>query len=150
MFSSTGSSRSRGSPSPPVASRPRLATGGAEGADREGRYKFRTVMPGLETLGFKQDHSPLTDLTKALELPGMRPLHIHAIVSVDGCLPLTTQIYFDGDPLVSGTIEGPVPAAAVKSTELHDDPVDYQARRTLTCDYVLRPATSPAPARPAA
>lgn len=107
-------------------------------------------MPGLETLGFKQDHSPLTDLTKALELPGMRPLHIHAIVSVDGCLPLTTQIYFDGDPLVSGTIEGPVPAAAVKSTELHDDPVDYQARRTLTCDYVLRPATSPAPARPAA
>src|SRR6266702_1521528 len=31
MFSSTGSSRTRGSPSPPVASRPRLATDGAEG-----------------------------------------------------------------------------------------------------------------------
>jgi hypothetical protein len=31
MFSSTGSSRTRGSRSPPVASHPRLATGGAEG-----------------------------------------------------------------------------------------------------------------------
>ncbi|MFI7135134.1 hypothetical protein ACIBQ1_56430 [Nonomuraea sp. NPDC050153] len=125
-------------------------------ADHEGHYEFRTVMPGLETLGFKQDHSPLTALTQALELPGMRPLHIHAIVSADGFLPLTTQIYFDGDPLVSGTIEGPVPAAAVKTTELHDAPADYQARglsgpyRTLTYDYVLRPVISPAPARTAA
>lgn len=113
-------------------------------ADRDGRYEFRTVMPGTETLGFTPN-SPLTDLTTALELPGMRPLHIHSIVSADGTLPLTTQIYFDGDPLVSGTIEGPIPRSAVKTTELHDDPADYQAHgltepyRTLTYDYTLRP-----------
>jgi catechol 1,2-dioxygenase len=124
-------------------------------ADSEGHYEFRTVMPGLETLGFKQDRSPLTALTKALELPGMRPLHIHSIVSADAFLPLTTQIYFDGDPLVSGIIEGPIPASAVKTTELHDDPADYQARglsvpyRTLTYDYILRPATTAVPAHAA-
>ncbi|MEU6247170.1 catechol 1,2-dioxygenase [Glycomyces sp. NPDC047010] len=113
-------------------------------ADAEGRYEFRTVMPGTETLGFQQA-SPLTDLARALELPGLRPLHIHAIVSADGALPLTTQIYFDGDPLVTGTIEGPIPRSAVKTTVLHDDPQDFRARglavpyRALTYDYTLRP-----------
>lgn len=90
----------------------------------------------------EKDGSPMAALTKALELP----LHIHSIVSADGVHPLTTQIYFDGDPLAGATFEGPIPLSAVKSTELHDDPADYQARslpvpyRTLTYDYVLRPA----------
>ncbi|MEU6789182.1 hypothetical protein ABZ912_59235 [Nonomuraea angiospora] len=116
-------------------------------ADGDGHYEFRSVMPGAETLGIDKDGSPLAALTGALELPGMRPLHIHAIVSADGVHPLTTQIYFDGDPLLGGTIEGPIPRSAVKRTELHDDPADYRARglgvpyRTLTYDYVLRPAT---------
>ena len=81
-----------------------------------------------------------------MRLPGVRPLHIHSIVSADGFLPLTTQIYFDGDPLVDGVIEGHIPAAAVRSTTRHDDPDDIRARgldqpyRTLTYDYVLRPS----------
>jgi catechol 1,2-dioxygenase len=125
-------------------------------ADGDGRYEFRTIMPGSETLGIEKDRSPLADLTRALELPGMRPLHIHSIVSADDALPLTTQIYFDGDPLVNATIEGPVPLSAVKATELHDDPADLRARglsvpyRTLTYDYVLRPAPSAVPADTAA
>ncbi|HEY3708051.1 MAG TPA: catechol 1,2-dioxygenase [Amycolatopsis sp.] len=112
--------------------------------DAGGHYEFRTVMPGIETFGFAPG-SPLAALADALQLPGLRPLHIHSIVSADGCLPLTTQIYFDGDPLAAGTIEGPVPAAAVKTTTRHDDPGDYRARGldqpyyTLTYDYVLRP-----------
>ncbi|MFD2420463.1 dioxygenase family protein [Amycolatopsis pigmentata] len=114
-------------------------------ADGDGHYEFRTVMPGLEAFGFKPD-SPLTALTEVLRLPGDRPLHIHSIVSAEGFLPLTTQIYFDGDPLVHGVIEGSIPAAAVKTTTLHEDPDDFRARgldqpyRTLTYDYVLRSA----------
>ncbi|MCO5973574.1 dioxygenase family protein [Actinoallomurus soli] len=110
-------------------------------ADAAGRYEFRTVMPGTETFGLAMD-SPLAALTQALRLEGLRPLHIHSIVSADGCLPLTTQIYFDGDPLVDSTVEGPVPADAVKATTRHDD---HLARgldrpyRTLTYDFVLRP-----------
>jgi catechol 1,2-dioxygenase len=115
-------------------------------ADSEGRYEFRTVMPGTETFGLATD-GPLATFTRALQLQGLRPLHIHAIVSADGCLPLTTQIYFDGDPLVAGTIEGNVPADAVKTTVRHDD---HRARgldrpyRTLSYDFVLRPAAEAA------
>lgn len=116
-------------------------------ADRDGRYEFRTVIPGTETFGLAAD-SPLATLTQALHLEGARPLHIHSIVSADGFLPLTTQIYFDGDPLLTSTVEGAVPAAAVKTTIRHDDPDDYRARglaepyRSLTYDFVLRRPTA--------
>ncbi|QKV74582.1 catechol 1,2-dioxygenase [Amycolatopsis sp. Hca4] len=110
-------------------------------ADSDGHYEFRTVMPGLETFGIPAE-SPLATLTQALRLEGTRPRHIHSIVTAEGCLPLTTQIYFDGDPLVESTIEGTVPAEAVKTTTRHED---HHARgldqpyRTLTYDFVLRP-----------
>jgi len=113
-------------------------------ADEDGHYEFRTVMPGIETFGLAPA-TPLDALIHALRLRGERPLHIHAMVSAAGCEPLITQIYFDGDPLVDATVEGGVPAAAVKTTTRHDDPVDFTARgldkpyRTLTYDYVLRP-----------
>ncbi len=88
-------------------------------------------MPGTETLGLDPG-GPLGALTEALQTPGLRPRHIHTIVTADGCLPLTTQLYFDGDPLVDAAIEGPVPASAVRTTVVHD------GHRTLHHDYVLR------------
>ena len=45
--------------------------------DAEGRYRLETVLPGL--------------------YPG-RTRHIHVIVSAPGYVPLTTQIYFAGEP----------------------------------------------------
>jgi catechol 1,2-dioxygenase len=114
-------------------------------ADGNGYYEFRTVMPGIESLAFPPG-GPFTALAEALRLPGERPLHIHSIVSADGFLPLITQIYFDGDPLVDSSIEGPVPASTVKTTTQHDNADDYHARgldtpyRALSCDFVLRSA----------
>ncbi|GHH59351.1 hypothetical protein GCM10017774_82140 [Lentzea cavernae] len=105
-------------------------------ADGEGRYEFRTVMPGVETLGLAGD-GPLGGLLDALRFEGKRPLHVHAAVTADGCLPLTTQIYFDGDPLVDSAVEGAIPAGAVRTTTRHDD------CRTLTHDFVLRPDQRP-------
>lgn len=49
--------------------------------DDEGRYAFETIMPGRYPL----DGS-------------MRPAHVHFNVSFPGCHPLTTQLYFQGDP----------------------------------------------------
>jgi catechol 1,2-dioxygenase len=100
-------------------------------ADADGRYEFRTVMPGVETLGLDET-GPLGGLLDALRFEGKRPLHIHATVTADGCLPLTTQIYFDGDPLVDSAVEGAIPAGAVRTTTL------CGGSRTLTHDLVLR------------
>jgi catechol 1,2-dioxygenase len=50
--------------------------------DAAGRYEFESVIPGRYSIA-----------------PGeFRPRHIHYIVSVPGYVPLTTQLYFRGDP----------------------------------------------------
>jgi protocatechuate 3,4-dioxygenase beta subunit len=50
-------------------------------ADAEGRYRYRSILPG--------------------EYPG-RPRHIHYRVSRPDLRPLVTQLYFQGDPRVEG------------------------------------------------
>ena len=52
--------------------------------DGEGRYAFETIQPGRYKLG-----------------GSFRPSHIHFIVSKPGYQPLTTQLYFEGDPYLS-------------------------------------------------
>jgi len=56
--------------------------------DAQGRYAFRTIKPGaypLEKLGGS----------------GWRCRHIHFKVGGPGLRPLTTQMYFEGDPLIA-------------------------------------------------
>ena len=50
-------------------------------ADGEGYYAFETILPGRYRLG-----------------GSFRPAHIHFNVSAPGCKPVTTQLYFEGDP----------------------------------------------------
>lgn len=52
--------------------------------DAQGRYRFETIMPGRYPLG-----------------GSTRPAHIHFIVTKPGFVPLTTQLYFAGDPFLS-------------------------------------------------
>jgi catechol 1,2-dioxygenase len=119
-------------------------------ADSEGRYEFRTVGPGIEPLGLEEG-SPVTELATALGLAGVRPRHIHYVITADGFHTLITQLYFDGDPLVNATIEGRMPVSAVKVPELHEDPADFRAHgmamayRSVDYDFVLRPVLPPAP-----
>ena len=56
--------------------------------DREGRYEFESVMPGRYPL------VPGSDT-------GYRPAHIHFTVGSPGHTPLTTQLYFKGDPFLA-------------------------------------------------
>jgi len=52
--------------------------------DKEGLYTVETVMPGQYDLG-----------------EAKRPAHIHYKISAPGHSPLTTQLYFKGDPWLS-------------------------------------------------
>jgi catechol 1,2-dioxygenase len=54
---------------------------GRQRADDAGRWSLETVIPG-----------------RYLQASGYRPAHIHFKVSADGAAPLTTQLYFAGDP----------------------------------------------------
>jgi len=54
---------------------------GTTHADAEGNYSFDTVIPGHYLNGAQY-----------------RPAHIHVKVSIPGTVPLTTQLYFEGDP----------------------------------------------------
>jgi catechol 1,2-dioxygenase len=52
--------------------------------DAQGRFAFETIKPGRYPLG-----------------GSTRPAHIHFMVSNPGFQPLTTQLYFSGDPFLS-------------------------------------------------
>jgi protocatechuate 3,4-dioxygenase beta subunit len=55
--------------------------------DAEGHYQFKTIKPGAYPLSFLGDD-------------GWRCRHIHFKVAQDGHSELTTQMYFEGDPLI--------------------------------------------------
>lgn len=55
--------------------------------DSEGRFRFKTIKPGAYPLSFLGEE-------------GWRCRHIHFQVSRPGFNRLTTQMYFDGDPLI--------------------------------------------------
>lgn len=50
-------------------------------ADAQGRFSFRTIVPG-----------------RYLDGRSYRPAHIHVKLAAPGRRPLTTQLYFEGDP----------------------------------------------------
>ena len=49
--------------------------------DRQGRFELRSILPG-----------------RYLNGPTYRPSHVHVKLSARGFAPLTTQLYFEGDP----------------------------------------------------
>lgn len=59
--------------------------------DGQGRYGFRTIKPGAYRLG-PDDEAPY------------RARHIHFKVTHDAADDVTTQMYFEGDPLIEGDI----------------------------------------------
>lgn len=112
-------------------------------ADAEGRYEYRTVVPGVESAAVPG--SLLDDLLHMLGRANSRARHIHAYVTHEDHHMLTHQIHFDGDPLVDTVSEGAIARELIRKTELHEDVAAWEARgltgpyRTLTCDYILRP-----------
>lgn len=62
---------------------------------KDGRFRFRTLLP--KPYGIPED-GPVGDLVRAAQRHCMRPAHFHVIVSADGYRPVTTEVFFVGDP----------------------------------------------------
>lgn len=65
-----------------------------------------------------------------------RPGHIHFKVSADGFRPLTTQVYFEGDPYLDSDVVGAVKGSLV-TTLNRDERGDGDAIVTSSYDFVL-------------
>lgn len=111
--------------------------------DAQGRYAYRTVLPGPERLS--ADDTAFTEMLELLDIVNSRPLHIHAIIAADGFSPLTHQIYFDTDPMAEHSSEGPLDPSTIYTTQRRRGSVPFgpdissDSYLTVSCDYVLRP-----------
>jgi len=63
--------------------------------DENGRYAFRTIIPGGYYIANRG--TPVVELTQALGLGSFRAPHIHLMVDAEGYRHLTTLIYFEGE-----------------------------------------------------
>jgi protocatechuate 3,4-dioxygenase beta subunit len=96
--------------------------------DDDGRFEFETVVPSP----YEVPTSGATGrLLAALGRSAFRPSHIHFKISHAQASPLTTQIYFEGDPWLDADVVGAVKASLV--TKLTSGP----SHATCSYDFVL-------------
>ena len=116
-------------------------------ADATGRYEIETVVPGCYEIG---DLSGMAcgQLMLQLGRHGMRPGHIHVKLSAPGSQPLTTLLYFRGDPWIHDDSIFSVRDDVTLTLAQHTDPAEIAARglqapfHTGTFDFALEPARS--------
>jgi len=105
---------------------------GTLSTDADGRFQVEAIQPAPYQI---PTDGACGQLISAAGWHAWRPAHIHLKVAAAGHEPITTQLYFPGDPHNDDDI-----ASAVKP-ELMLDPVDDgDGTRTATYDFVLDPA----------
>lgn len=97
--------------------------------DDNGCFEFETVVPSP----YEVPTSGATGrLLAALGRSAFRPAHIHFKISHQKASPLTTQIYFEGDPWIDADVVGAVKASLITKLARHDDD---RGGSYATCSY---------------
>jgi catechol 1,2-dioxygenase len=112
--------------------------------DEEGRYEFRTVIPGNYTI---PHDGPTGRFLTVLGQHYWRPKHIHFKVTHEGYQPLVTQLYLGSDdPYLATDVAAATKDELVVDPVRHDDPAELAQRGldrpfyTATFDIRLVPA----------
>lgn len=104
--------------------------------DEQGRYEFRTIVPGAYEV---TRGGPVGNLLKALGRHAWRPAHIHFKVTRDGFAPLTTMLFMPGDPWLGSDVIGAVKESLIARLEKHDSAEEMRQqgvdRPFYTCRY---------------
>jgi catechol 1,2-dioxygenase len=101
-------------------------------ADEHGAFRIRTVQPAPYQI---PTDGACGKLIAAAGWHAWRPAHLHLIVSAPGHLPITTQLYFQGDEHIADDI-----ASAVKpELIIAPKPAVDGTGREVTYDFVLDP-----------
>ena len=109
---------------------------GRVATDADGRFAIETVVPGAYDI----PGEPHT--ARVLELLGLaphRPAHLHVKVERAGHVPLTTQVYFAGDPWLEHDVVGAARPSLVTKLEPDDGPDG--AGFTCQFDFTLAPVS---------
>jgi catechol 1,2-dioxygenase len=103
--------------------------------DDDGRFAIGTVVPRAYDIPGEPHTARILGL---LGLEPHRPAHIHVRVDADGHAPLTTQVYFAGDPWLERDVVGAARPSLVTTLE----PADDHDSQAFTCrfDFTLVPA----------
>ena len=97
--------------------------------DAAGRFEFETIVPPSYGL---PDSGATAQLLEALGRHLIRPGHIHLKLSHPACRPLTTQIYFEGDPYIDSDVVGAVKDSLIVELVRHGE-----AETRCSYDFVL-------------
>jgi catechol 1,2-dioxygenase len=100
-------------------------------AGADGRFTIRTIQPAPYQI---PTDGSCGKLITAAGWHAWRPAHLHLMISADGYLPITTQLYFPGDPHNDDDV-----ASAVKPELMLELTPDGNGRQT-SYDFVLDPA----------
>jgi protocatechuate 3,4-dioxygenase beta subunit len=104
--------------------------------DEQGRYEFRSIVPGAYEV---TRGGPVAELLLALNRHGWRPSHIHIKVSCPGFVPLTTMLFMSGDPWLGSDAINAVKDSLIVKLEKHESRTDMQERGVdrpfYTCHY---------------
>ena len=101
----------------------------------DGRYEFRTVIPGPYTIPLD---GPTHTMAAAADWSPWRPAHMHLIVSTPDLEPLVTQLFID----TSDYLDSDVASAVKEELVVHPERVDDGTLR-IDYDFVLAPAKAP-------
>ncbi|KIZ14941.1 dioxygenase [Streptomyces natalensis] len=108
--------------------------------DEEGKFWFRTVVPGSYRIPMD---GPVGTLLTLVGRTSILPAHIHFLIEAAGCRSLTTQVFFAGDPYLDSDPEFMVREELVREFQTIESPVKarkfgmHAPFRQLTFDLVL-------------
>jgi catechol 1,2-dioxygenase len=106
----------------------------------DGRFEVQTWVPSPYQI---PKDGPTGALLKAMGRHPWRPAHLHVRLTHESCEPLTTQIFFNGDPWIDSDVVGAVKQSLIVDLVRHSDAADLHRRGfdrpycTVTYDFVL-------------
>ncbi len=108
--------------------------------NENGEYVFRTIKPSYYPI---PEDGPVGKMLRAVGRHPYRPAHIHFQVSADGHVPLTTELYLNGDPYLESDVVFGVRSSLVIDVVKNDSLEDAARYRvgapfyTVAYDFVM-------------
>jgi catechol 1,2-dioxygenase len=94
-------------------------------SDERGRFEVQTWVPSPYQV---PQSGPTGALLRGTGRHAWRPAHLHFRITHDSCDPLTTQLFFTGDPWIDSDVVGAVKQSLIVTLQKHDEPAELQKR----------------------